>query len=171
MDLSRLVRTPLKLVPPGRKSVTKLRMLVEFTVAYLEKWITVFMSMPQKPHTAFDISLVKFGPVAYVAGFLRFLETTRGRQLTMYCITGRMQYSASTYTVQSLKRMHVSNACFGSTLFHLWGMVQIFQRESIFCSKISFGGSLFIKKLVPGGTKGPFLPHDYHDRPDSMQHD
>ena len=31
-------------------------------------------------------------------------------------------------------------------------MVQIFQRESIFCSKISFGGSLFIKKLVPGGT-------------------
>ena len=31
-------------------------------------------------------------------------------------------------------------------------MVQIFQRESIFCSKISSGGSLFIKKLVPGGT-------------------
>ena len=31
-------------------------------------------------------------------------------------------------------------------------MVQIFQRESIFCRKISSGGSLFIKKLVPGGT-------------------
>ena len=31
-------------------------------------------------------------------------------------------------------------------------MVQIFQRESIFCNKISSGGSLFIKKLVPGGT-------------------
>ena len=27
-----------------------------------------------------------------------------------------------------------------------------FQRESIFCSKISSGGSLFIEKLVPGGT-------------------
>ena len=27
-----------------------------------------------------------------------------------------------------------------------------FQRESIFCSKISSGGSSFIKKLVPGGT-------------------
>ena len=31
-------------------------------------------------------------------------------------------------------------------------MVQIFQRESIFCSKISSGGYVFIKKLVPGGT-------------------
>ena len=31
-------------------------------------------------------------------------------------------------------------------------MVQIFQRESIFCRKISSGESLFIKKLVPGGT-------------------
>ena len=40
----------------------------------------------------------------------------------------------------------------GSTLFHLWEVVQIFQRESIFCRKISSGGSLFIKKLVPGGT-------------------
>ena len=27
-----------------------------------------------------------------------------------------------------------------------------FQRESIFCSKVSSGGSLFIEKLVPGGT-------------------
>ena len=33
-------------------------------------------------------------------------------------------------------------------------MVQIFQRESIFCRKISSGGSLFIKKLVPGGGGG-----------------
>ena len=40
----------------------------------------------------------------------------------------------------------------GSTLFHLWEVVQIFQRESIFCRKIGSGGSLFIKKLVPGGT-------------------
>ena len=31
-------------------------------------------------------------------------------------------------------------------------MVQIFQRGSKFFSKISSGGSLFIKKLVPGGT-------------------
>ena len=29
-----------------------------------------------------------------------------------------------------------------------------FQRESIFCSKISSGGSLFIEKLVPGETNG-----------------
>ena len=28
-----------------------------------------------------------------------------------------------------------------------------FQRESTFCSKISFGGSLFIKKLLPGGNQ------------------
>ena len=38
-----------------------------------------------------------------------------------------------------------------------------FQRESIFCSKISSRGFLFIEKLVPGGTNflgggGPFLP-------------
>ena len=38
----------------------------------------------------------------------------------------------------------------GSTLFHLWEVVQIFQRESIFYSKRSSGGSLFIEKLVPG---------------------
>ena len=31
-------------------------------------------------------------------------------------------------------------------------MVQILQRESIFCNKISSWGSLFIEKLVPGGT-------------------
>ena len=36
--------------------------------------------------------------------------------------------------------------------FRLCEVVQIFQRESIFCNKISSGGSLFIKKLVPGGT-------------------
>ena len=37
-------------------------------------------------------------------------------------------------------------------IFHLCEVVQIFQLESIFCNKISSGGSLFIKKLVPGGT-------------------
>ena len=36
--------------------------------------------------------------------------------------------------------------------FHLYEVVQIFQWESIFCNKIRSGGSLFIKKLVPGGT-------------------
>ena len=45
-----------------------------------------------------------------------------------------------------------------------------FQRESIFCSKISSGGSLFIEKLVPGGTNFFFLGgggggvHFYYDR-------
>ena len=38
-----------------------------------------------------------------------------------------------------------------------------FQRESIFCSKISFGWFLFIEKLVPGEPR----VHFYHDRPDS----
>ena len=31
-------------------------------------------------------------------------------------------------------------------------VVKIFQRESIFCSRISFEGSLLIEKLVLGGT-------------------
>ena len=46
-----------------------------------------------------------------------------------------------------------------STLFHLWEVVQIFQRESIFCSKTSSGG-LFIKKISLRGEPilgGPFL--------------
>ena len=42
--------------------------------------------------------------------------------------------------------------CSGSFFFYLWEVVQIFQTESIFCSKISSRGSLFIEKLVPGGT-------------------
>ena len=52
----------------------------------------------------------------------------------------------------------------GSTLFHLWEVVQIFQSESIFCRKISSGVSLFIKKLVPGGNQFGGV-HFYHDRP------
>ena len=36
--------------------------------------------------------------------------------------------------------------------FHLWEVVEIFQREFISCSKISSGGFLFIEKLVPEGT-------------------
>ena len=40
-------------------------------------------------------------------------------------------------------------------------MVQIFQRESIFYSKISSGGSLFIEKLVPGGNQF-WEVHFYH---------
>ena len=40
-----------------------------------------------------------------------------------------------------------------------------FQRESIFCSKISSRGSLFIEKLVLGGTNlGRGGVHFYHDR-------
>ena len=44
-----------------------------------------------------------------------------------------------------------------------------FHRESVFCSKISSGGSLFIEKLVTGGGGGgggPILGgvHFYHDR-------
>ena len=41
-----------------------------------------------------------------------------------------------------------------------------FRRESIFCSKISSGGSFFIEKLVPGGTKSILGGggHFYHDR-------
>ena len=51
-------------------------------------------------------------------------------------------------------------------IFYLWEVVQIFQRESIFHSKISSGGSLFIKELYcSGGTNfgGPFLPQQSHD--------
>ena len=56
-----------------------------------------------------------------------------------------------------------SEVCSRSTFFHLWEVVQIFQRESIFCSKISSGGSVFIKKLVPGENQFGRV-HFYHDR-------
>ena len=42
-----------------------------------------------------------------------------------------------------------SQICSGSTFFYRWEVVQIFQRESVFCSKMNFWGSLFITKLVP----------------------
>ena len=45
--------------------------------------------------------------------------------------------------------------------FHLWS--QIFQGESIFYSKISSGGFLFIKKLVRGDIQFGGI-HFYHDR-------
>ena len=52
---------------------------------------------------------------------------------------------------------------FQKSTLHRREVVQIFQRESIFCSKISSGGSLFIEKLVPGGTNFGGV-HFYHDR-------
>ena len=44
-------------------------------------------------------------------------------------------------------------------------MVQIFQGGSKFSSKISSGGSIFIKKLVLGGTNLGGGVRFYHDRP------
>ena len=38
-----------------------------------------------------------------------------------------------------------------------------FQRESVFCSKTSSGGSLFIKKFVTGGTNFRGV-HFYYDK-------
>ena len=55
-----------------------------------------------------------------------------------------------------------SKICSGSTFFHLWKVVQIFQRESRFCSKISSGGVLIHQKICSGGEPilggGLFLP-------------
>ena len=53
-----------------------------------------------------------------------------------------------------------TNSVFGPPIWDICEVVQIFQWESIFCRRISYGGSLFIKKLVPGGNNfgGPFLP-------------
>ena len=50
-----------------------------------------------------------------------------------------------------------SEICSGSTFFYLWEVVQIFQRESIFCSKISSGGSYLSFRGEPI-LGGPFLP-------------
>ena len=40
-----------------------------------------------------------------------------------------------------------SEICSGSTFFHLWKVVQIFQRESMFCSKLSSGGNQFLGSI------------------------
>ena len=63
-----------------------------------------------------------------------------------------------------------TNACF-ECLFRVYIISSLrggpnFQRESIFCSEISFGGSLFIEKISSWGNQF-FGVHFYHDRPDS----
>ena len=51
----------------------------------------------------------------------------------------------------------------GSTLFHLWEVVQIFQREPIFCTKISSGESLLYRKISSGGYQF-WGVHFYHNK-------
>ena len=46
-------------------------------------------------------------------------------------------------------------------LFHQWEVVQIFQRESVFCSKIS-SGVLIYQKIGSGGNQF-WGVHFYHD--------
>ena len=51
-------------------------------------------------------------------------------------------------------------------------MVQIFQRESIFCRKISSGGVLIYQKISSGGNQFGGV-HFYHDSPlaaESLSH-
>ena len=164
MVVSRLIWTPLKLVPPGtnfseifgptlknlfplQASHTKenqwlLRMLLEFTVAYLENEWLLFMSMPQRP--------MQHSKRAFVTNFAQCM-----RKLTVVC--GR-EWDYSTLRAAELTGLSslqkpwkppryatgpcfASEICSGSMFFHLWEVVQIFQRESIYCSKISSGGS------------------------------
>ena len=103
------------------------------------------MSMPQWPHAVFE---------TYVCCKLctMYMESDSCMWLGM-----RLQYIACLSIFQKPRKppryatgsSFASEICSGS---NLWEVVQIFQRESIFCGKISPGGSLFIEKLVPGGT-------------------
>ena len=81
----------------------------------------------------------------------------------------RLQYIAGLSSFQKPRKppryaigpCFASEMCSASTFFHLWEWSKFFQREFIFCSKISSGGPYyFIKKLVRGEPilRGPFLP-------------
>ena len=116
-------------------------MLVEFTVAYREKWMQwmLFMSMPQRPHTVFETCV-------------RVLHAA-GNETAVHCEL--MAQSSSFQKPQ--KPLYI---CQWSK-FCKWNMFQVYiisslgvQRVSIFCSKIGFRGSLFIEKLVSGEPYG-----------------
>ena len=154
----------LKLVPPEpiflnlfplKARYTKenqwlLRTLVEFTVAYLEKWMTA-------------CSWVRLsGPTqrlkrAFVTNCTMHVETEcREWNYSTLCaaeLTGppssfqKTEAPLHTQLVQILQVKYVP----GSILFHLWEAVQIFQRESIFCGKITSGVSIYRQISLGGG--------------------
>ena len=112
------------------------------------------MSMPQQPHAAFETCVHRKLCAMYAETECCVWLGMR-LQYIACCWTDRPKLfpetleTPSTYTTGP---NFASEICSRSTLVHLWEVVQIFQRESIFCSKISSGGPYLTKKLVPGGT-------------------
>ena len=111
--------------------------------------------MPQRPHAT------QRSKCAFVANFARCtgkVTVACGRELD-YSVLRAAERTGLSSLQKPWKppRYTTGPSCASETysrsmFFHLWEVVQIFQRESIFCSKISSGGSIFIEKLVPGGT-------------------
>ena len=139
-----------------------LRTLVEFTVAYLEKWMTAFHEYAlAAPRSVRNVSSLQ--TLHNVRG--KWLLRAAGNETTVAELTGLSSLQKPRKPPRyATGPSFASEICSGSTFFHLWEMVQIFQRESIFCSKVSSGGSLFIEILVRGKPilGGPFLPwHSY----------
>ena len=109
------------------------------------------MSMPQQPHTAFKMCVrrklcMMSWKVTLVCAREWDYSVLRAAELTGL---SSFQKPRKPPQVQVLQVKYVQGL---AMFFHLWEVVQIFQRESIICSKLSSGGSLFIEKLVPGGT-------------------
>ena len=123
------------------------------------------MSMPQWLHAAFETYVRR-----RLAQCMRKLTVACGREWdysTLHAaeLTGLSSFQKPWKPPRYATGPNfASEICSVSTFFHLWEVVQIFQRESIYCSKISSRGSLFIEKLVPGGANfgGPFLPWQSH---------
>ena len=138
---------PLKLVPPEqillkyldppwkicfhyrpatqKKNQWLLRTLVEFTVAYLDCFSWVCRSGPTQRSKR-----------AFVANFAQWrgnwLLCTAGNETTVHCVLLNWQAWVVSRNFGSLRGMPLvqvfaSEMCSGSTFFHLWEVVQIFQ--------------------------------------------
>ena len=100
------------------------------------------MSMPQRPHAAFE-TCVRRKPCKYTG--MRKLTVACCRELDYSTLHAAELTGMSSFQKPWKLPRYATGPSFaseinsGSTFFHLWEVVQIFQRKSIFCSKISSG--------------------------------
>ena len=132
---------------------------MEFTVAYLEKGKTVFHEYASETPRSIRYFTCKI----WTSGIRCGVSDVSGNY------SGPSAHNVLHYQLHATLSFRVYCAKFETNahfecLFRVYIISSLrggpnFQRESIFCSKISFGGSLFIEKLVPGEPilRGPFL--------------
>ena len=86
--------------------------------------------------------------VANLAQCMQILSVACGWEWDYSTLRAAKLTGLSSFQKHLKPRRYTSGPNFAN---EIWGL-RAFQRESIFCSKISSGGSSFMGKLVPGGT-------------------